>query len=90
MKKRILIFILCLAMLVPMLIVSAGAAQTGWVKSNDTWYYYGSNGILCNSWVKSGGYWYYFNSSGAMLANTSQKINGKTYKFNASGVCTNP
>ena len=29
-------------------------------------------------------------ASGAMLANTSRIIGGKTYYFNGSGVCTNP
>ena len=41
-------------------------------------------------WLKDSGKWYYLDSSGAMLANTSRIIGGKTYYFNGSGVCTNP
>ena len=36
------------------------------------------------------GTWYYMDASGAMLANTSRLIDGKTYHFNGSGACTNP
>lgn len=85
MKKRILTFILCLAMLVPILAVTAGAAQTGWVKSNDTWYYYGSDGILSNSWVKSGGYWYYLGETGAMQASCWLNDGGNWYFLCSSG-----
>jgi len=45
---------------------------------------------MTTGWLKLGGKWYYFNSSGAMLANCSQKIGKKTYKFDKSGVCLNP
>ena len=68
----------------------SGAMQTGWVKSGGKCYYMNSNGAMATGWLKDGGKWYYLNSSGAMLANTSKKINGKTYKFNGSGVCLNP
>ena len=43
-----------------------------------------------NTWIKDGGSWYYLDAQGYMLANTSRNIGGKTYHFNASGVCTNP
>ena len=69
---------------------SSGAMATGWVKSGGKWYLMQSSGAMATGWIKSGGKWYYMESSGAMLANTSKKINGKTYKFNSSGVCTNP
>ena len=69
---------------------SSGAMATGWVKSGSKWYFMSSSGAMVTGWVKSGGKWYYMDASGAMLANTSKKIGNKTYKFNASGVCTNP
>ncbi len=69
---------------------SNGAMATGWVKSGSKWYFMKSSGAMATGWVKSSGKWYYMDASGAMLANTSKKINGKTYKFNGSGVCTNP
>ena len=37
-------------------------------------------------WIKDGGSWYYIGADGYMLSNTTW--NG--YKFNDSGVCTNP
>ena len=43
-----------------------------------------------NAWVNDGGSWYYLDGEGYMLTGTSQYIGGKTYYFNASGVCTNP
>jgi CubicO group peptidase (beta-lactamase class C family) len=43
-----------------------------------------------SDFVKLSGKWYYLNSSGVMLANCSQKIGSKTYKFDKSGVCLNP
>ena len=50
-----------------------------------------SSGDMRTGWLKSGGKWYYLDpSSGTMLANTSRKIGGKTYKFDKNGVCTNP
>lgn len=67
-----------------------GAMKTGWQKISNTWYFFNRGGDMKTGWLKSGGKWYYFESSGAMLANTSRKMGNKTYKFNASGVCTNP
>lgn len=69
---------------------SGGQMVTGWKKIGNTWYYFESGGAMKTGWLKSGGKWYYFESSGAMLANTSRTIGGKTYRFNSSGVCTNP
>ena len=69
---------------------SSGAMLTGWQKLGGVWYYFNGSGAMQTGWKKLDGKWYYFESSGAMLANTSKKIGSKTYKFNASGVCTNP
>lgn len=69
---------------------SDGIMQTGWKKISGKWYYLGSNGVMRTKWQKISGKWYYFDKSGKMLANTSRKIGKKTYKFNKSGVCTNP
>ena len=69
---------------------SSGAMATGWQKVGSTWYYFQGSGAMQTGWLKSGGKWYYFNASGTMLASTSQRINGKTYKFNSSGACINP
>lgn len=46
--------------------------------------------LWLSGWVQDGSTWYYMDASGAMIANTSRSIDGKTYHFNASGACTNP
>jgi len=69
---------------------ASGAMLTGWQKIGGKWYFFNSGGDMRTGWLKSGGKWYYLDSSGAMLTSTSRKIGKKTYKFNASGVCTNP
>ncbi len=69
---------------------SSGAMQTGWVKVAGKWYYLNSSGAMRTGWQQSSGYWYYLEDSGVMLANTSKTIGGKTYFFNAYGICTNP
>ena len=62
----------------------------GWLKDG-CWYYYSSSGKLLKGWQQlgwSGGTnWFYFKSDGCMLANTTQKIDGKSYHFNSNGVC---
>ena len=69
---------------------SSGVMKTGWLKSGGKWYYFNSSGVMKTGWLSLGGKWYYMNSSGAMLANCSQKIGKKTYKFDKNGVCLNP
>ena len=69
---------------------SGGAMQTGWQKIGSSWYYFSSSGAMHTGWLKLGSSWYYFRSNGSMVANTSLTINGKVYRFNASGVCANP
>ena len=68
----------------------SGAMVTGWLKVSGKWYYFNKSGAMQTGWLKLSGKWYYLNSNGSMVANTSKKIGKKTYKFNASGVCTNP
>ena len=67
-----------------------GSMVTGWQKISGKWYFFNGAGAMITGWLKSGGKWYWFNSSGAMVANTSVRIGRKTYRFNASGACTNP
>lgn len=69
---------------------SSGAMATGWQWIGNAWYHFNNSGAMQTGWLYDSGKWYYLESSGAMLANTSQRIGGKTYRFNSSGVCTNP
>jgi glucan-binding YG repeat protein len=66
---------------------SNGFMATGLSKNpNGNWYYFASNGIRQQGWVKFGSNWRYFQSNGVMYANTTAKIGGKNYTFNASGI----
>ena len=72
-----------------------GAMVKGWQKIGKDWYFFSTAsktmGVMKTGWVKSGGKWYYMDkASGAMLYNTTKKIDGKVYNFNKDGICTNP
>ena len=73
---------------------SDGSMATGWQRINSKWYYFlpGDNGQMVTGWKQIDGDWYYFmpGNDGSMVANTTMTIDGKSYTFNASGVCTNP
>ena len=45
--------------------------------------------MMTNYWVEVSGKWYYFGEDGAAYMNVKKKIKGKTYRFNAEGVCLN-
>ncbi len=67
------------------------AVTNCWKRDSVGWCYLNANGSMTKSaWVLDGGKWYYCDASGYMLSNTSRRIGNKTYRFNASGVCTNP
>lgn len=71
---------------------NTGAMVTGWVKINSkqTFFFGTITGRLQkNRWVKTSGKWYYVGSDGARYYSCKKTINGKTYKFNKNGVCTN-
>jgi len=62
------------------------AVTNAWKKDSKGWCYLDANGrMVINDWVKDGGKWYYLDSNGYMVTGT-KIIDGKTYKFNSSGV----
>ena len=69
---------------------ASGVMQTGWKKISGNWYYLDSTGAMQYNWKKIGGNWFYFGKDGVMRANKSETVNGKTYNFDANGVCLNP
>ena len=69
---------------------SSGQMATKWRQIGGKWYFFNDSGVMKTGWLNLSGKWYYLESSGAMVANTSKTINGKTYNFDANGVCTNP
>lgn len=69
---------------------TSGAMVTGWKKLSGKWYYFDNSGTMKTGWLKYDGSWYYLSSNGSMVVSTTVRISGKNYKFNSSGVCTNP
>ena len=72
------------------------SAVKGWKQIGGSWYYFDGNGVMAVGWQKLS--WegvtsyYYFEptpgkSQGIMYANRNATIDGKSYHFNASGVC---
>lgn len=63
-----------------------GHMMSGWQASGKVWYYLNpGNGIMQTNWITIGGLTYYLGSDGAMRVG-NQKIDGKMYAFNESGV----
>ncbi len=64
----------------------------GWYWSGSCWHYY-KDKYAVTGWKKlnwSGGTdWFYFKGNGCMVSNTTTTIDGKSYKFDSNGVCTN-
>lgn len=69
---------------------TSGAMVKGWKKISGKWYYFETSGAMKTGWLKYEGSWYYLDSNGAMAVSTTIRISGKNYKFNSTGVCTNP
>ena len=62
-----------------------------WVADSKGWCYVGADGyMVTNGWAKDSIGWYWMGADGYAIKNTSKTIGGKTYYFNASGLCTNP
>ena len=62
-----------------------------WVADSKGWCYVdGSGYMVTNGWAKDSLGWYWMGADGYAIKNTSKTIGGKTYYFNASGLCTNP
>ena len=66
---------------------NSGAMAVGWQKIGSEWYYFNSNGTMYSGWLRVSGKWFYFDLSGKMLAGTQKLIDGRSYRFNSSGVC---
>lgn len=68
-----------------------GVMKTKWVNIKGKKYYFSKidGRLLKNYWLRYNEKWYYLNSKGTPYINTKKKIEGKTYKFDKNGICTN-
>ncbi len=64
---------------------SDGKMKTGWLEYNGKWYYLQAGGAMKTGWLEYNGKWYWFDQNGAMAADTTLTIDGKRYRFDASG-----
>ena len=58
--------------------------KTGWVNADNKWYYYDNNQIM-KGWVTVKGKNYYLDPESGVMYTGWQVIDGKDYRFNASG-----
>ena len=66
----------------------SSGAMTGWlVYQNNTYFYDTAKGSFRTGWLSYNGYWFYLNPSTGIMVTGKQVIGGKTYTFNAYGVC---
>lgn len=60
------------------------AIKTGWVLTDNKWYYLNEHGVMQTGWQKIDNKWYYFDSSGSMKTGWVND-NGKDYCLYSSG-----
>ncbi len=74
-------------------LIGGTAFNSGWKQIGSAWYYFDADGYMHTGWLNDGGKWYYLESKVGSTAGTmftgTHEINGKSYSFDASGVCTN-
>ncbi|PFK35758.1 hypothetical protein COI93_16660 [Bacillus cereus] len=58
--------------------------KEGWIKENNTWYYY-SNNTKVTGWKNDKGYWYYLHKNGDMATGWT-KVNSKWYFLSQNGI----
>jgi glucan-binding YG repeat protein len=63
--------------------------KAAWKKDSVGWWFGYSGWYAKSQWQKIDDKWYYFDAKGHIVTGT-RTIGGKTYRFNASGVCLNP
>ena len=78
------------ALILTVLMVLASAfpvlAQTGWVRSGESWNYYKSDGTMAsNQWIKSGDVLFWIQEDGTMAVNTWLESGDEKYWLDGSG-----
>ncbi|EHJ01974.1 Ig domain protein group 2 domain protein [Clostridium sp. DL-VIII] len=68
----------------------AGHPVSGWLNSNESWYYLDNDGYVKTGWIQDNGKWYYLNTAtdttrGTMKTGWLQDTDGKWYYLNSDG-----
>ena len=58
--------------------------KSKWLKLDENWYYFDSDGYMKTGWIKLGGNWYYLDSDGVMQTGW-KNIDGSWYYLNENG-----
>ena len=58
--------------------------HTGWLRSDDSWYFLHSDGSMAVGWLKNGGAWYYLSDNGSMAVGWLT-LGDTAYYFGESG-----
>ena len=66
-----------------------GFPHTGLYTLRGETYYLGKRGVMQTGWIYLNNHWYYFDKKTGAMAVRNTRIDGKTYKFNSNGICTN-
>jgi hypothetical protein len=71
-------------------VTETGHYQEGWnLNSKDHKWYYLKDHVNVKGWLELDGNWFYLDEQGAMVNDTTLKIDGVEYTFSRSGKCTN-
>lgn len=60
-----------------------------WQQIDGKWYHFDENGFMETGWYENAyGQWFWMDGNGVMVSGTIRQIDGKIYRVNADGCCT--
>lgn len=62
-----------------------GKDSIEWVKVNNKWYYFTTDGVMLTGWILYKGKWYWTDNNGVMVSDAWRYIGGRWYYFISSG-----
>lgn len=63
--------------------------EEGWYQHNDSWYFFGTNGVVATKWQKIGDIWFYFDESGKFQDGLIEDNNNYYYIDSTKGMISN-
>lgn len=67
---------------------SKGEITRGWKKIKKKYYYFNDYGVRRTGWLYYNGHYYYLNPADGSMVTGTKTINGTTYTFSSSGICS--